>query len=150
MKKHDWKNISIKEFAEMISEELRKNKISAVLVGGACVSVYSENEYLSYDLDYSTYNNVAKDIKPCLGNIGFDQTAPNRFENRNCEFYIEFVTSPVSLGSGAPVTKFNELDTGKGTITLLTPTDCVKDRLAAYYHWNDPQSLDQAILYATH
>ena len=28
---------------------------------------------------------------------------------------------------------------------MFTPTDCVKDRLAAYYHWNDPQSLDQAI-----
>jgi len=27
----------------------------------------------------------------------------------------------------------------------LTPTDCVKDRLAAYYHWDDEQSLTQAI-----
>lgn len=29
---------------------------------------------------------------------------------------------------------------------LLSPTDCVKDRLAAYYHWNDKQYLDQAIM----
>jgi len=29
---------------------------------------------------------------------------------------------------------------------LLSPTDCVKDRLAAYYHWNDEQSLDQALM----
>ena len=28
---------------------------------------------------------------------------------------------------------------------MLTPTDCVMDRLAGYYHWNDPQSLDQAV-----
>jgi hypothetical protein len=27
----------------------------------------------------------------------------------------------------------------------LTPTDCIKDRLAAYYHWNDLQSLEQAV-----
>jgi len=27
----------------------------------------------------------------------------------------------------------------------LTATDCIKDRLSAYYHWDDPQSLDQAI-----
>jgi len=40
------------------------------------------------------------------------------------------------------------LDTGKGKVTLLTPTDCVKDRLAAYYDWSDPQSLAQALLVA--
>jgi len=31
-------------------------------------------------------------------------------------------------------------------LKLLSPTDCVKDRLAAYYHWNDMQSLGQAVL----
>jgi hypothetical protein len=30
----------------------------------------------------------------------------------------------------------------------LSPTDCVKDRLSAYYYWNDRQSLEQAILIA--
>ncbi len=32
------------------------------------------------------------------------------------------------------------------TLRLLSPTDCVKDRLAAYYHWNDRSSLEQAVL----
>lgn len=31
-------------------------------------------------------------------------------------------------------------------LRLLSPTDCVKDRLAAFFHWNDRQSLEQAIL----
>lgn len=31
---------------------------------------------------------------------------------------------------------------------LLSPTDCVKDRLAAYYHWSDQQALAQAQLVA--
>jgi hypothetical protein len=30
-------------------------------------------------------------------------------------------------------------------LRLLTPTDCVKDRLATYNHWNDEQSLQQAV-----
>ena len=30
----------------------------------------------------------------------------------------------------------------------MTPTDSVKDRLAAYYHWNDQQALEQAIMVA--
>ena len=27
----------------------------------------------------------------------------------------------------------------------LTPTDAVKDRLAAFFHWSDRQSLEQAL-----
>jgi hypothetical protein len=30
----------------------------------------------------------------------------------------------------------------------MTPTDSVKDRLAAYYHWNDQQALEQALMVA--
>lgn len=32
-----------------------------------------------------------------------------------------------------------------GTLRLLSPTDCIKDRLAAFYHWNDRQCLQQAV-----
>lgn len=39
-----------------------------------------------------------------------------------------------------------ERKTPSGRLRLLSPTDCVKDRLAAYFHWNDRQSLEQALL----
>jgi hypothetical protein len=29
---------------------------------------------------------------------------------------------------------------------VISPTDCVKDRLCAFYFWNDQQGLAQAIL----
>jgi len=45
--KIDWKNIDIKELAGLISESLRMDGIDAVLVGGACVSIYSKNRYMS-------------------------------------------------------------------------------------------------------
>ena len=31
---------------------------------------------------------------------------------------------------------------------ILTATDCVKDRLASYYHWSDRQGLEQALMVA--
>ena len=148
MKKSDLENIDIKDLAGIISRQLTKNDIDAVLVGGACVSIYTKNDYLSFDLDYVSYTAV-KEIKVCLEEIGFMQKAPNRFVNENCKFYIEFVSPPVAIGHEAPIKKYNKLKTAKGEITLLTATDCVKDRLAAYYHWNDPQSLEQALMVAT-
>jgi hypothetical protein len=35
------------------------------------------------------------------------------------------------------------------TVRILTPTQCVMDRLAAFYFWRDRQALDQAVLVAT-
>lgn len=37
-------------------------------------------------------------------------------------------------------------DAGVGR--LLSPTDCVKDRLAGYYHWKDEQNFHQAVAVA--
>ena len=60
---------------------------------------------------------------------------------------IDFPAPPVQIGD-EPVAKFNNLKTSFGTICLLTPTDCIKDRLAAYFFWNDQQSLEQAVMVA--
>ena len=38
--KVDWKNISIKDLAGYLSEELRKKGGDVILVGGACVTIY--------------------------------------------------------------------------------------------------------------
>jgi hypothetical protein len=41
---------------------------------------------------------------------------------------------------------FEEMKTKYGLLKLLKPADCLKDRLAGYFYWNDPQSLEQAIM----
>lgn len=41
-----------------------------------------------------------------------------------------------------------EIETVQGILRLLSPTDCVKDRLAGYYYFNDRQCLEQALLVA--
>jgi hypothetical protein len=40
----------------------------------------------------------------------------------------------------------DEIKLTTGVLKIVSPTDCVKDRLAAYYHWNDLQCLEQAVL----
>ncbi len=144
MIKTDWQKITLKEFAVLISKELNKNRIKAVLVGGACVSIYSDNKYQSLDLDYISPESTKK-IEEALKKIGFKRKDKLRhFSNRNYPFYIEFPPGPIAIGNEFPITKYNRIS----SITLLTPTDCVKDRLAAFFHWDDEQSLEQALLVA--
>ncbi|MEK6582522.1 MAG: nucleotidyltransferase [Nitrospirota bacterium] len=140
------KSISIKELAAIVSNKLNESGIDAILVGGACVSIYTKNKYLSSDIDFVSAASI-KEISPVLLDLGFERKSSRHFEKKDCPFFIEFVSPPAALGS-EPVKETNVLKTRLGDIILLTPTDSVKDRLAAYYHWNDPQALEQAMLIA--
>ena len=60
---------------------------------------------------------------------------------------MEFPTGPLTVGDER-VRKVEELETSAGLLRLLSPTDCVKDRLAAYFHWNDKMAFEQALLVA--
>jgi hypothetical protein len=42
----------------------------------------------------------------------------------------------------------SEFQLATGTLRVVSATDCVKDRLCAFYFWNDQQGLAQAILVA--
>ena len=53
--KIDWQKIRIKELAALISEKLRGGGVDSILVGGACVSIYTKNKYQSFDLDFVTH-----------------------------------------------------------------------------------------------
>jgi len=43
------------------------------------------------------------------------------------------------------VRQFQNLPTTLGSIKLLRNVDCVKDRLASFFHWDDKQALHQAL-----
>ncbi len=141
-KKIDFKKITLEKLAAIVSKKLRDHHIDSILVGGACVSIYSHNRYQSYDLDYVTYEDMKK-VAFALNELGFRKNG-KYFSHPDCEYFVEFVSPPVSIGD-EPVHHFEHHQTPLGIIKMLTPTDSVKDRLAGFYHWNDRQSLDQAI-----
>lgn len=138
----DWEKISLEELAGYVSEELRKRGIETVLVGGACVTIYSKNRYQSYDLDYVTYEDMRK-VKKALLELGFTEKA-RYFQHEGCPWFVEFVSPPAAVGNEY-VRDFANIETCFGKIKLLRPVDSVKDRLGAFYHWNDRQGLEQAI-----
>lgn len=78
----DWEKISLKELAGYVSEKLRKRGIETILVGGACATIYSENRYQPYDLDYFTYEDMRK-VKKALLEMGFIEKARS-FEHPGC------------------------------------------------------------------
>lgn len=138
----NWNTISLKDLAGFLCEELGKRGIKAVLVGEACVTIYSENRYQSYDLDYITYEDMTK-VKRALTELDFNEQH-KYFQHDDCPWMVEFVSPPVAVGNET-IQTFADIKTSLGTITCLLPIDSVKDRLANFYHWSDKQSLEQAV-----
>jgi len=138
----EWEKISLEDVAGFLSEELRKRGIEVVLVGGACVTIYSGNRYQSYDLDFVVYEDM-KRVKQALKELGFHENG-KYFQHRGCKWIVEFVSSPVAVGKEI-IASFENMKVATGTIKMLRVEDSVKDRLASYFHWNDKQGLDQAL-----
>jgi hypothetical protein len=139
--------MTVGELAAYISSHLRECGIEVVLSGGSCVTIYSAGEYVSMDLDFiDTRFATQRAIKESMGAIGF--TPENRyFKHPETDLLVEFPSGPPAVGK-EPIGSINKMEFSTGVLWILSPTDCVKDRLAAYYHWSDLQSLEQAVLVA--
>ena len=141
-----FKGLGIREVAALLSAHLRKRGLDAVLVGGACVSIYSSSEYESLDLDFVSFEESRR-IEAVLKELGFHKTEGRHYDHPDSRYYAEFLNPPVAVGR-EHLSRFRKLRTPLGVIKMLTPTDCVKDRLAAYLHWGDRQALQQAAMVA--
>jgi hypothetical protein len=136
------------EVGAFVQSHLRENGITVILSGGALVSIYSKNKYISKDLDMVNVNDIKRSqIRKILQEKGFFEEG-RYFKHKDSPFIIEFPPGPLSVG-GEPVKEIIEIKYSTGILKVISPTDCVKDRLAAYYYWGDLQSLAQAILVAS-
>lgn len=139
------KGLAIVDLAALVCDACRTQAIDVVLSGGACVSIFAKNRYQSFDLDFVLTSAVPRrKLRRVMEGLGFREDG-RHFRHRESAFIVEFLQPPLSVGS-EPVREIREVRRGSRTLRLLSPTDCVKDRLAAFYHWNDQPSLEQAVL----
>jgi hypothetical protein len=132
------------ELAARVSRALAAAGIDATLVGGAVAAIYSRGKYLTDDVDIVSHARL-KEIAPILQKLGFEMIG-NRAVHPRTALYVQFCSPPLSVGH-SPV-KPIVLKTPHGTVATLSPTDCVLDRLMKFYHWDDEQGLEQALLVA--
>jgi hypothetical protein len=135
------------ELAGFIGDHLGTRGIDVVLSGGACVAYYSEGKYVSMDLDFVNAASTSyTKIHAAMTELGFQER--NRyFTHSDTEYLVEFPSGPLGVGD-EQVGEIVEIETRAGTFRIISPTDCVKDRLAAYFHWNDLPCFEQAVMVA--
>jgi hypothetical protein len=99
------------------------------------------------DLDFVNMAFTKRDrIKAVMESLGFHEE--NRyFRHPDTDMLVEFPPGPLGVGE-EPVKQIDEIETGAGMLRIISPTDCVKDRLTWYYHDKDTECLRQAVLVA--
>jgi hypothetical protein len=135
---------TIPELTAIVYDHLTKNGISALLVGGSVVSIYTDNKYESEDLDFISPHDH-QEILEVMSKIEF---TPQPKGNKNlshphCPITVEFPARTAIIGS-APEKVTHEVEINNVKVRMLSPTQSVMDRLAAYIAWKDVQGLDQA------
>ena len=141
MKKIDKMNAA--ELSAYVQSHLMQVGIEVVLSGGSAVTIYSQSKYVSKDLDLvNIYASSHKKIKALMLELGFQEDG-RYFAHSDTHLFIEFPAGPLAIGEEA-ISNIVEKEMETGILRIISPTDCVKDRLAAYYHWGDLQCLVQA------
>ena len=134
------------ELWRYVAWHLEGEGIGSVLVGGAVVAIYTEGIYRSGDLDMVPDDFQRARIPECLEKIGFLPSKARYFKHPECRhLFLEFPHGPVELGEESPIVP-DEVHVEGRILRLLSPTDCVKDRLAAYIHWGSRDCFEQALL----
>lgn len=148
MKEPNWKTCTEKELWEYVASHLAKNSIDTILVGGAVVAIYSDGIYRSGDLDLVQLTYLTKHLPKVMKEIGFEVRESRHYSHPKCKHLIvDFASGPVGIGDDVKITPATRKVEGT-TIKLFSPTDCIRDRLASYIHFNALECLDQAVLVA--
>ena len=138
---------TLSDVARVVGGALRDAKFQAVLVGGACATIYSRGEYQSLDLDFILETGVTrKSLDAAMAGAGFRRSG-DRYVHPKTKFFVEFPRGPLSIGRDTAI-RTVMLRVGASRIRALSATDSCRDRLAAFYFWNDLSSLGSALAIA--
>lgn len=144
MKAPNWATCTEKELWHYVAYHLSLAGVSSVLVGGAVVSVYSAGLYRSGDIDLVAEESVKK-ISIILEALDF-RRIHRHFQHPLCShIFVEIVSGPIAIGDDYKIVPDTVAVSGE-CLRILSPTDCIKDRLASYIYFGARECLDQAIL----
>jgi hypothetical protein len=138
---------SLADVAVAVGNALRRAGIRGVLTGGACASLYMAGQHHSVDVDIVLAGTpTVEALDSALARLGFRRRR-DRYVHAAIPFFVEFPRGPLGIGEDFGIRPVWRSRRGARTLAL-SATDACRDRLAAFYHWNDRQSLAVAVAIA--
>lgn len=137
---------TLRELAFLVCTALERAGATAVLTGGSAAACYAPQAYVSQDMDFvlSFLGRTAKET--VLNDLGFRRQG-SMYVHPRSPITLDFPEGPLAVGEEI-LRKWETWREGDRLLHILTPTDCVRDRLAGYLFWNDRQNLATAVAVA--
>lgn len=134
----------ISQVAAVISSYMEEQGYEPVLTGKSCAAIHAGTSIHPKTLDFIVRDFTNDEVAETMAGVGFLDSGHRTFSNKYCPYEVLLTTHPVVVGDDV-VSDVKVMRTAKGPLKLLTPTDCVRQRLSMFYRWNDREALDDAL-----
>lgn len=136
---------TLTDVAFYVCTALHQHGITAVLTGGSAATFYAPEAYQSRDLDF-VITVWAADGEHALLAAGFRRER-DCYVHPATHYPVEFPRGPLTVADDL-IRTWNTVHRDIEVLHVLSPTDSVRDRLAAFLFWNDWSGLEQALAVA--
>lgn len=140
--------MTLEAVAYEVGTALDQAGIVAVLAGGGAATFYAPEAYQTKDLDFVLPFVFSMPSEETILSLGFLPTRTRgTYARAGTPFTLEFIDGPLAI-SDEIIETWDTLRDGVRVLNVISPTDCVRDRLAAAIHWRDEASIQQAVAVA--
>jgi hypothetical protein len=135
---------SLEEVAFAVCTAMSNSGVTAVLTGGGAAAFYAPAAYVTHDLDFVLPLAFSGTSATPILELGFTpSSARGMYRHPETPLTLEFLDGPLAVG-GDIISAWETVTREAALLYVITPTDSVRDRLAAGIHWNDPNASRQA------
>ena len=138
-----FKSGTLLEVAAQASVALQRAGIRVAVVGGSAITSYVPEVYTSKDIDFAAVDGTSRRaFTQALAPLGFRPRGRD-FVHPKSSFTLDLVADTPYVDQ-RPITEFETIKTRYGPVRVYSFEDAIADRIAAFLHWGDSQSLDVA------
>jgi len=139
-----FKGLGLKEVAAVVFSKLLEEGHEPVLTGQGCAVIYGGTSIRARQIEFAIDDYAVDSVCALMESLGFRAKEAHTFSNAVCQFDVLLSPKPLTVGDDA-VSDMRVIKTTCGPLRMLTPTDCVRQRLSMFYRWGDRNALAEAI-----
>jgi hypothetical protein len=132
--------LTLAELGAVIYGCLRNAGVEAIVVGGSAITIHVPAVYTSNDIDLALISGFNRNkVVKALEGLGFRESGRD-FAHPETPYTIDLVAETPYVDR-RPILEFCTVETSAGPVRTYYIEDAIADRIAAWVHWSDSQSL---------